>query len=299
VPIEGLSVPVPTLFDAEGGLDLGRNTRFARGLSDASVDHLFVLGSLGEFASVTEAERGRLVEVLVDSVAGATDVWVGCGAPSTRQAVAYAEAAELAGAAAVVAVPPYYLHPTVEAIDRYYRAIHAAVRIPLLAYNIPSLVGYPLAPELVHRLARDGVIVGAKDTAGSLASVQSMISDAPPGFAVFPGDDGLASTAIAAGARGAVMGTANIVPKLCVELVRTSLRGEPARAAELQSVVDALVEVIRAGPFPAVDKFLAARLRGADVGYRAPYDPLSPEEEARVLARLAPVEDRLRPFLGK
>jgi len=299
MPLGGLCVPVPTLFGADGGLDLGRNTRFARTLSESGVDHLFVLGSLGEFPSVTDAERTRLVDVMVESTIGATDVWVGCGAPSTRQAVAYAEAAELAGAAAIVAVPPYYLHPTVEAIERYYRAIRSTVQIPLLAYNIPSLVGYPLSPELVHRLAGEGVLSGEKDTAGSLSSVEAMISGAPDGFAVLPGDDSLASSAIASGAKGAIMGTANVVPRLCVELVAKSLEGDRARAGELQAVVDSLVEVIRAGPFPSVDKFLAARLRGADVGYRSPYDPLSADEEARVLARLAPIEDRLRPFLGK
>jgi len=299
VSLGGLTVPLPTLFGADGGLDLGKNSRFARSISEAGVDHLFVLGSLGEFPSVTDAERARLVEVLVESAAGASDVWVGCGAPSTRQAVAYAEAAELAGAAAIVAVPPFYLHPPLPAIDRYYRAIHAAIRIPLLAYNIPSLVGYPLPPELVHRLARDGVVAGAKDTAGSLASVEAMLAGAPPGFAVLPGDDALASAAIAKGAQGAVMGTGNIVPKLCVELVAASRQGERGRAGELQHLIDELVEVIRSGPFPSVDKFLAARLWGADVGYRAPYDPLTPEEETRVLARLAPIEERLKPFLGK
>jgi 4-hydroxy-tetrahydrodipicolinate synthase len=299
VRLEGLSVPLPTLFGADGALDLGRNTRFARMVSEAGVPHLFVLGSLGEFPSVTDAERTKLVDLLVETSTGGSDVWVGCGAPSTRQAVAYAEAAESAGAAAVVAVPPYYLRPTVEAVERYYRALHAAVKIPLLAYNIPSLVGYPLPPELVHRLARDGVLAGAKDTAGTLASVEAMITGAPDGFAVFPGDDGLASAAIARGAKGAVMGTGNVVPKLCVELVAAARRGDATRTGELQQLIDGLVEVLHTGPFPSVNKFLAARLRGADVGYRSPYDPLSAEEEARVLARLAPIEERLRPFLGK
>ena len=297
--LEGLSVPLPTLFTPDGALDLSRNTRFARAISEAGVAHLFVLGSLGEFPLVTDAERKRLVEIVVDSATGSTDVWVGCGAPSTRQAVAYAEAAELAGAAAIVAVPPYYLHPTLGGIERYYRAIRAAIQVPLLAYNIPSLVGYALPPDLVHRLARDGVLAGAKDTAGTLASVEAMISGAPAGFPVFPGDDVLVSAAIGRGAKGAVMGTGNVVPKLCVELVAAAREGNATRSAELQSLIDALVDVLHAGPFPSVDKFLAARLRGAEVGYRAPYDPLTDEEEARVLERLAPLEERLRPFLGK
>jgi dihydrodipicolinate synthase/N-acetylneuraminate lyase len=297
--LEGLSVPVPTFFTRDGAIDPSRNARFARDLSDAHVDHLFVLGSLGEFPSITAAERGPLVEVVIESAAGRTDAWVGCGAPSTAQAVAYAEQAEGMGAAALVAVPPYYLHPSLAAIDHYYRAIRSAITVPLLAYNIPSLVGYALPPSLVHALARDGVLAGMKDTAGSMESVAAFLAEAPPKFAVFPGDDALAATAIEHGAKGAVMGMANIVPKLCVELVAAARGRDRTRAGELQSLVDKLAEVARAGPFPSTDKFLAAQLRGADVGYRAPYEPLTPAEEATVLARLEPVRPLLAPFLGK
>lgn len=297
--LEGLSVPIPTLFNDAGEVDPSRNARFARNLSDAHVDHLFVLGSLGEFPSITAEERGSLVELVIDSAAGKTDVWVGCGAPSTAQAVAFAEEAEGVGAAALVAVPPYYLHPTFEAVDHYYRAIRKAVTVPLFAYNIPSLVGYALPPALVHRLARDGVVAGIKDTAGSLESIVSFLSGAPGGFAVFPGDDALVSAGIERGASGAVMGIANIVPKLCVELVAAARRGDRARASELQSLVDRLVDVTRAGPFPSTDKFLAAQLRGAEVGYRAPFEPLTPVEETVVLSRLEPLRALLAPFLGK
>ncbi len=297
--LDGLVVPIPTLFADDGSLDPARNTKFARALSDAKVDHLFVLGSLGEFPSLTDAERTTLGELVIESATGTTDVWVGCGAPSTRQAVRYAEEAEAAGASAIVAVPPYYLHPPLPAVERYYREIRRAIGIPLLAYNIPSLVGYALPPALVHALARDGVLAGVKDTAGSLASVTAFLTDRPAGLAVFPGDDDLASGAIARGAAGAVMGIANVVPRLCTELVARARAGEAARAAELQALVDELVQVSRTGPFPSTDKFLAARLWGAAVGYRSPYDPLTPEEEARVAARLAPLEERLRPFLRR
>ncbi|HYA54685.1 MAG TPA: dihydrodipicolinate synthase family protein [Thermoplasmata archaeon] len=296
--LDGLTSPLLTLFNDQGGLDLGRNARLARGISEAGVDHLLVLGSTGEFPSITPSERAPLLEVVVGSASVRVDVWAGCGAPSTAQAVAYAEEAEGVGVAALLAVPPYYLHPTDGAIDRYFRAIHRAVTVPLLAYNNPPLVGYALSPSLVHRLARDGVLAGVKDSAKSIDSVASFLSGAPEGFVVLPGDPPLASRAIERGARGAVMGVSNVVPKLCVELVAAARKGDEARARELQSTVDALVEVVRAGPIPSSLKFLAAELRGVEVGYRPPYDPLTPEEEAAVRARLEPLRPRLAPFLG-
>lgn len=297
--LHGLVVPVPTLFADDGALDTGRNARFARALSEEKVDHLFVLGSLGEFPSLTAEERPRLLESVIESVSGPTDVWVGVGAPSTAQARGFADEAEGAGAAAVVAVPPYYLRPTEEAIARYYRAVRAEVSVPLLAYNIPSLVGYSLRPELVHRLGAEGVLAGVKDTSGSIESVARFLDGRPEGFVVMPGDDPLAAAAIARGASGAVMGLANIVPKLCAELVRHARAGEEAPTAEAGRLVEEFAAVVRSGPFPSTVKFLAARLRGADVGYRAPYEALSPDEEARVAERLAAVEPRLAPYLKR
>ena len=295
--IEGLSVPMVTLFGADGALDGAKNARFARALCDAHVDHVFVLGSIGEFPLVTESEREELLESVIESLTWRTDAWVGCGAPSTALAVARAGAAEEAGAAVVVAVPPYYLHPTDASIARYYRALRAALGIPLLAYNIPSLVGYSLAPSMVQELAREKVLAGIKDTSGTIESVRAFLKGAPDGFAVLPGNDPLAREAIADGASGAVMGLGNIVPKLCVELIAAARKPNADRAAELHAIVGSLAEAVGQGPFPSTVKFLAGRLRRAEVGYRAPYDPLSSEEEARVLAALTAIEPKLAPFL--
>jgi 4-hydroxy-tetrahydrodipicolinate synthase len=297
MPLEGLCVPLPTLFDDEGRLEAARNTEFARGLVAAGVRHLFALGSLGEFPSLSEEERSELLRSVADGLGSGAELWAGCGAPSTPQAVRFARAAEAAGAAVLVAVPPYYLRPTERAIERYYRELRRATSRPLLAYNIPSLVGYALAPELVHRLGREGVLAGVKDTAGSLASVASFLADAPPGFAILPGDDALAAQAIAAGAVGAIMGSANVLPRLALALVAGARSGRAVEAEARQAEVDGLLEVIRAGPFPATDKFLAEHLRGARVGYRSPYDPLAPEERTRVLAALEPRAAALRRWL--
>jgi 4-hydroxy-tetrahydrodipicolinate synthase len=295
--LRGLSVPVPTLFDEEGNLDPGRNGPFVRAICSAGAEHIFVLGSLGEFPLVEESERRLLVEVAVESLTAKADAWVGVGAPSTRLAVRYAQSAEELGAAALVAVPPYYLRPTPAAVAHYFRAIRDATKIPLLAYNIPSLVGYPLSPELVHRLARERILDGLKDTAGYLASVEGFLRGAPEGFPVFPGDDIFAADAIEKGASGAVLGTANVVPKLGVALVRAALSHETARAVELQMLVSRLAAAIHAGPFPSTGKFLAAHAWGAKVGYRAPYEALTPEEEWAVLAEFDPLRPLLRPYL--
>lgn len=295
--LTGLTVPVPTIFDAHGAIDAPANGRYARGMAEAGIDHLFVLGSLGEFPSVRPEERAPILSAVRDALRPPTDLWVGCGAPSTIQAVGFAREAQAAGAAVLLAVPPYYLHPTPAAIAEYYRSLRRAVDRPLFAYNIPSLVGYPLAPGLLHALGREGVLQGVKDTSGSFPSVRAFLDGRPAGFAVIPGDDAFATEAILAGAEGAIMGLANILPRLGVALVRAAAGRDEPRARALQASVDRLGAIVREGPFPSTGKFLAARLRGAEAGYRSPYDPLTPEEERRVLAALAPHEAELRRFV--
>ena len=295
--LAGLSVPVLTIFGENEQLDLGQNARFTRQLCDAKVDHIFVLGTTGEFPLVGPGERPGLVEAVIESLGWHTDAWVGCGAPATSQAVANATTAEEAGAAAVVAVPPYYLTPTEASVKHYYRAIKKAVGIPVLAYNIPAHVGYALSPALVHELAREKVLAGIKDTSGSIDSVTGFLHGAPEEFAVFPGDDLLAGPAIAAGAAGAVMGSANVVPRLGVELVAAARRGDTVRVLELETPLRALLVALEAGPYPSVVKYLAHRLRKAEVGYREPYGPLTGAERDRVEAAVVPAEPLLRPFL--
>jgi 4-hydroxy-tetrahydrodipicolinate synthase len=296
VNLSGLAIPTLTQFGDDGSLDGPKNAQFARRLSEAGAEHLFVLGSMGEFPSLDTTERAALLEATIESLSPKTDAWVGCGAPSTRQAVANAVQAEEAGAAAIVAVPPYYLHPAPASIATYYRTLRAAIRIPLLAYNIPSLVGYALDPELVARLARDNVLAGLKDTSGSLESVERFLRAAPRELAIFPGDDRFASYSMARGAAGAVMGTGNIVPRLAIALVAAAKAENAEETRRLQSLVDRLATVAAEGPFPSTAKYLAHRLWGAAVGYRAPYDPLTDEERARVDAGLAGLEPELREF---
>ena len=295
--LECLAVPVVTIFGENGEIDAGQNGRFTRKLCDARVDHIFALGTTGEFPLVTAPERPVLLEAVIESLGWHTDAWVGCGAPATAQAVANAEQAEEAGAAAVVALPPYYLTPTEASIKHYYRAIKKAVGVPVLGYNIPAHVGYALSPGLVHELAREKVLSGLKDTSGSIDSIRGFLHGAPEGFAVFAGDDGLAGAAIAAGAVGAVMGSSNVVPRLAVELVAAARKGDAEKVLALEPPLRALLVALEAGPFPAVVKYLAHRLRGAEVGYREPYGPLTSEERAKVDAALGPAEALLRPFL--
>ena len=286
--LRGLVVPVPTLFGEEGELDAGRNGSFVRGISAAGVDHVFVLSAVGELASVEEAERPLFLESTIESLTGKSDAWVGVGAPSTRLAVRYAQSAEERGAGALVAVPPYFLHPTPEAVAHYYRALRDGSRIPLLAANLPALAGYPSPRSSCTGSARERILDGVVDAAGFLTSVEGFLGGAPDGFAVFSGVDGLAADAIGKGGSGAVLESGNVVPKLAVALVRAALAHETARASELQGLVDRVAGAVRAGPFPSATKFLISQNPRRVVGIPSPVRSPHPRGRARRDGRVRP-----------
>jgi 4-hydroxy-tetrahydrodipicolinate synthase len=297
VSLSGLVLPTPTLFDDDGQLDPDRNRRFIEGLVHDGVTRVFPLGSLGEFPIVDEGERSVLLRSVRDGAADGAELWVGVGAAATRQAVRHVQEAERLGAQGLIAVPPFYLRPTEASVADHFRALKRATSLPLFAYNIPGKVGYALAPALVRRLAEEGVLQGLKDTAGSIASVRAFLAALPTGFPVLPGDDGLASDAVRAGAAGAVMGTANVAPRLGLRLLEALRQEKTEEAKRLQALVDRLAAVLELGPFPSTGKFLAHHVRGAPDGYREPYGPLTDDERRAVLAGFAPLEASFEEFL--
>lgn len=295
--LEGLVVPAPTFFDDGGAVDRAKNARFTRDLLDIGVTRIFTMGTLGEAAGLGLEDREVLLESVCESSSFSSEVWAGVGAPSTRLAIAYADQAESAGASVLVATPPYFLRPSADGIRDYFRALRAQTKLPLVAYNIPSCVGYALPAELLHELGKAGTIQGVKSTTGSFEDVKAALHGAPEGFAVLPGDDEFALDSHALGATGAVMGTANVLPALAVAFIGALQSKDEAKARELQGLITSLRKVVQAGPFPSSVKFLAHHFRDSVEGYRSPHLPLTETERQTVLAAWAPHDEAFKPYV--
>ena len=102
---------------------------------ECAVPGVILLGSTGEFLTVTDAERRTLVETAVEHVNGRMDVLIGTMNAYTPRAVQYSREAESIGADGLMVIPPYYYTPTEDEVFSYYRAISEAVQIPIMLYN--------------------------------------------------------------------------------------------------------------------------------------------------------------------
>jgi 4-hydroxy-tetrahydrodipicolinate synthase len=242
--LHGVVPPLVTPLDESGEVDRASLERLIAFLLDAGVDGLFLGGSSGEVALLDTAQRRAITEIAVGAVAGAVPVLVGAVDTGTRRVVEHARQAAELGADAVVVTAPFYVQPHPDEVLAHFRAVHAAVDVPVVAYDIPSAVGTRLTPEVVTALAAERVAVALKDSSGDLASFREIRRRVPAEFPLLTGSELLADTAMRLGAAGIVPGLGNVDPHGYVRLYRAALAGDDAAAAGEQDRLARLFTIV-------------------------------------------------------
>ena len=239
-----------------------------------------------------------MLEVVVDHAAGRVPVVAHAGSTSTRQAVDLARHAEATGADAVLAVHPYYAPLSLDEVRRYFRDVADAAALPLVAYNFPACTGLNLEPGFVASLARElGTLAYVKDTTGDLAQVFRLLDEHSTEVTVLNGWDSIALPALRLGDRAQILGSANVMPRLWVQLFEAVEAGRMDEAEALWPPMLAVARFVIAEGFVASLK-AGASLAGLAVGEpRAPFSPLSPakmEELRGLMADAGALEEAVR-----
>lgn len=272
---------MPTPFRRNGDLDTGLLRELVTYFDGTDANGLLVMGTAGEFAMMSDAERRMVVDVAMSS-AGKLEMIFNVGWASTRETIALAKYAKDAGATAVIAVEPYFFHPTQEGIARHYLDIAEATDFPVIAYNIPSFAGNRLTPDIMDDFAADDRVVGLKDSGGDAAALSDFIFRAPDGFSVLVGMDSLVSAGMALGAKGMAVGSAAIAPELCAEMYRAMKNGNHCRAFELQRSLDHAIRAMQIGTFPASIKYAMSYFGHPAGDVRAPLEELDEAQRREV-----------------
>lgn len=251
--IRGIIPAVVTPFTSDERVDEAAFRKVLAAMIDQGVHGLFPVGTGGEFFALTKEEKERLMAVAVEVAAGRVFVMPNVGAITTAESVTLARHAEAVGADAVSAVTPYFLKPSQEELLEHYKAICKAVKIPVLAYNIPDrTAGVALSVGTVARLAKEVPnFIGIKDSTGDLTNAADLIQACPPGFRVFMGRDTLIYGALLYGCVGAVAATANVAPAYAVGIHRAVEAGDLAKARELQARLSPVRKLFGVGSHPA------------------------------------------------
>jgi len=198
-----------------------------------------------------------VVEIAIAEARGRVPVIAGAGSNNTREAIELAIHAEKAGASAVLVVTPYYNKPNQEGLFQHFRAIDAAVGIPIVIYNIPPRSVIDMSVDTMKRCYGElRNIVGVKDATGNVGRISLQRQAMGPDFLQFSGDDITALSCFAAGAVGCISVVSNVAPGLCAKLMSAAAAGEFAKALAVQ---DKLVPL-------HVATFLEAGVTGAKTG---------------------------------
>ena len=139
----------------------------------------------------------------------------------------------------ILSVTPYYNKPTQEGLYQHYKAIAAAVSLPIMVYNVPRRTGVNIEPATLKRLAEIENIVGVKEASGDIGQIASILGHSPEEFTVLSGDDALALPLIALGGRGVISVASNEIPAEMTRLVQLvparRFRRRAAPAAEVSA----------------------------------------------------------------
>jgi len=277
--LTGVVLPIPTPFTREYSLDENVERDLIRFYLDEGVTCISPCGSTGEFASLTNEERRKVVEIAIDEISGKTSVVAGTHALTTDEAVSLTRHAKNVGASAVLVVPPYYIKPTDDELYGYYGDI-AQVDIPIVVYNNPGTSKVDIKPPLIAKLAENfDNIKYVKESSGLIQRIHEILQLTNK-ITVFCGSDNLALESFAIGAKGWVAASADICPRQANDLFYAAERKNMDEAMKVYFRLLPLFNLLESsGKYVQYVK-AGLQLLGHPVGPpRKPLLPVGPGEE--------------------
>jgi len=224
----------------------------------------------------------RVVELCIEAAGGRVPVIAGTGSNSTAEAIHLTRHAKEAGATAALVVMPYYNKPTQEGLYQHFKAVHDAVDIPIVIYNIPGRSAVDMSNATMARLAKLPNIVGVKDATNDLARPLKMRVEIGSDFALLSGEDATAVAYLAQGGDGCISVTANVAPRLCSEMHAAWQKGDFATVRRINERLMPLHDALFAETSPTPVKYAASLLGRCSPEVRQPLWQLLPETRERV-----------------
>lgn len=245
----GIVPPLNTPFTASFEVDITSLQRLIEFQLTAGVHGIFLLGSTGEAAFLTDQQRAKVIEVASHTIGGQVPLFVGIFDMTTARVLEHARTAERLGASALILTAPFYTRISQTEIIEHFRLVRAAVDLPLLAYDIPAAVSTKIARSTMVSMAEDGLISGIKDSSGDEANFRALVMElgGRADFSLFTGSELLVDAAFLFGADGCVPGLGNVDPHGYVRLYHAAQSSDWQRARHEQERLFHLFDIASVG----------------------------------------------------
>ena len=272
-PFTGVGTALITPFQKDGSLDEAGIRRLVRRQVDAGIHFVSPCGTTGEAPTLSDREKARVCELVVDEVAGRVPVLAGAGGYNTRDVIELVRELERIKVDGILSVTPYYTKPTQEGLYQHYKAIAESTSLPIVLYNVPGRTGVNLEPATVVRLAGIRNIVGVKEASGNLVQMSDIVAGVPAEFFLVSGDDPIAVAVMAIGGRGLISVASNAIPSEMVQVMELAEKGDFAASRKLHGWLLPFLEVnfIESNPIPV--KAAMAAMGLVEESYRLPLVP--------------------------
>ncbi len=281
---KGIIPAMVTPIDDQGRINEKALRKLTNHLIDGGSHGLFPVGSQGEFFSLTFEQKKEAVRIVVDETRGRVPVYGGTGAVTTREAIETTKMAQDLGVNAVSVITPYFLVPSQRELIVHYTAIaKACPDLPILLYSNPDRTQVPFPVSTLLELAAVDNIIGIKDSSGDMSMTGEYIRlTRGMNFHVLMGRDTLIYAALCYGAAGSICATANVDPRVPVEIYEAFIAGDHKRALDAQFRLAPLRVAFGLGTFPVVVKE-ALNMIGIDAGPAIPpIGPMTPENREKL-----------------
>ncbi|MDP1889884.1 MAG: 4-hydroxy-tetrahydrodipicolinate synthase [Gemmatimonadaceae bacterium] len=285
--LRGAITALVTPFTPDGRLDEPALRALVAWQVEQGIDGVVPVGSTGEAATLSLAERERVVAITAEVVAGRVPVIAGAGTNDTAVAIENSRVLAGAGATHLLHVSPMYSKPPQRGLVAHFRAVADAATIPVVLYNVPGRTASNMEVETQLALAEHPNIVATKEASGNVEQIGEIIRWRPAGFAVLSGDDGLTAEVMARGGDGVISVVSNAVPAAMHALTAAAATGDVGAVRTLQDHLAPLFSAafVESNPMP-VKAALAMMGRIGNV-LRLPLVPMDPRHERVVRDALA------------
>ena len=284
--LHGIIPALPTPVRAEA-VDAGAVAALFAWLLQQGIDGVLPLGGTGEYGALARVERIRMVELCAKAMAGKGPVIAGVLDPGYPDALQAAREFAAAGADALLVLTPYYTNPTQAGVRDYFLRYADNSPVPILIYEIPYRTRVAIQPEILHELSRHERIIGMKACNTDMYHFLQVVAGVDASFAVLSGEDSLFPLHVAAGARGGIIVTANLLPRAWRKIFDLAQQGRTKDALAVHRQLIPLMNMAFAetnpGPMKAVMDLI-----GVDAPEMlAPLVQPAPELAARLRAEVA------------
>ncbi len=248
---------------------------------DAGVKAVVLAGTTGESATLSDREKLELFSRCKQYVGNECLVIAGTGSNNTAHAVELSQAAEEAGADALLVVSPYYNKATPEGLFRHYLSIAHAVSIPVILYNVPTRTGVDIPINVYQRLSKVPNIVGVKEASNDITKVGKILSGCR-NFSLWSGNDDQIVPTIAMGSSGVISVLSNVLPEETTAMVNAALDGDFDTAADMQRQLSPIIDFLFCEVNPIPVKAAMKKIGFDCGGCRLPLCELSRDNQQRL-----------------